>query len=117
MNSIQVQSIISEALSAPAVVRASATERLHEHTLLQKLTADAVSARAAAAATFAAESGIPCKDAAPFNGGWSFFAFVGSDYAKGAAVMEGINRLGFVAKRHEVNDRHDRGATFYANLG
>ena len=108
--------ITSEALSAPAVVRAAATERLHEHTMLQKLTADAVSARSAAAAAFAAESGMKCKDAAPFNGGWSFFAFVGSDPAKGAAVMAAIRRLGFRAKRHEVNDRHDRGATFYANL-
>jgi hypothetical protein len=107
----------SEAISGAASCRASVTERINEFTYLQKLTADAVSARAAAAEVFAAETGVPCSDAAPWMGGWSFFAHcVGSDGDQGAAVMAAIRRLGFVAARHDVNDRHNRGATFYAKV-
>jgi hypothetical protein len=50
-------------------------------------------------------------------GGWSFFAqCVTPAGDQGAAVMAAIRRLGFVAARHEVNDRHNRGATFYAKV-
>ena len=104
----------ADELCASAVARAAATEPL-PHSKLMQLTADAVNARNAAAAAFAAESGVLVTEAAPFMGGWSFFAHcVQGGEDKGAAVMAAIRRLGFVAARHEVNDRHNRGATFYA---
>jgi hypothetical protein len=107
----------SEAINASAVARAAATEPLNPHSKLMQLTADAVNARNAAAAAFAAESGVVTTNAAPFCGGWSFFAHcVRGGEDKGAAVMAAIRRLGFVAARHEVNDRHNRGATFYAKV-
>jgi hypothetical protein len=105
----------SQSLSASAVARAAATEPLNPHSKLMQLTADAVNARNAAAAAFAAESGVVITNAAPFCGGWSFFAHcVRGGEDKGAAVMAAIRRLGFVPSRHEVNDRLGSGATFYA---
>jgi hypothetical protein len=104
------------ALDAAAVERAAARERLNEHSVLLKLTADAVSARENAAEAFSAESGVWCQNAAPFMGGWSFFAHCGTCGDQGAAVIAAIRRLGFAPSRHEVNDRHDLGSTFYAKL-